>query len=169
MATEDALAAVQAADAIVIGPGSLYTSILPNLLIDDLAVALARSSAPKIYICNAMTQPHETDRFSAFDHVNTIVEHTRPEILSHVVVNSGRIPAHMLKKYELEEAHPVTLDTARIASLGYTVIETDIITSTDMVRHNPRRLTKLVLDIIVASKKRHAEEEKKKNSYVKPA
>ena len=90
-ATEDALEAIQNADAIVIGPGSLYTSILPNLLIEDLSDALARSTAPKIYICNVMTQPHETDHFSAFDHVNTIVEHTRPDVLSHVVVNSGQI------------------------------------------------------------------------------
>src|SRR3989338_2949771 len=88
-ATEDALQAIQNADAIVIGPGSLYTSILPNLLIEDLAAALARTSVPKIYICNIMTQPHETDHFSVFGHVNTIAEHTRSDILSNVLVNNG--------------------------------------------------------------------------------
>src|SRR6185503_13968469 len=83
-ATEDALEAIREADAVVIGPGSLYTSVLPNLLIEDLSDALALSTAPKVYVCNVMTQPHETDGLdSAFDHVNTIVEHARPEVLSH--------------------------------------------------------------------------------------
>ena len=80
-ASEDALAAIHDAEVIVLGPGSLYTSILPNLLIEDIADAIARANVPKIYICNVMTQPHETDHFTAFNHVNVIAEHTHPEII----------------------------------------------------------------------------------------
>ena len=153
-ATEDALAAVRNAEAIVIGPGSLYTSVLPNLLIEDLADAMAASSAPKIYICNVMTQPHETDAFSAFDHVNAIAEHSRPDVLSHVIVNRGQIPQNLLKKYAGEEAFPVEADVAKIRSFGYAVIEDNIINCGEMVRHNPRRLTKVIVDIINHSKKK---------------
>jgi len=152
-ATEDALEAIQTADAIVIGPGSLYTSILPNLLIEDISSALARSSAPKIYICNVMTQPHETDFHTAFDHINTIIEHSRPEVLSHIVVNTGPIPQSVLDKYAKEEAYPVVVDTAKIKGLGYTIIESELITAKDIVRHNPRRLVKIIADIVSSAKK----------------
>ena len=155
-ATEDALRAIETADAIVIGPGSLYTSILPNLLIEDLAAAIARAPVPKIYVCNVMTQPHETDSLSAFDHVNAIIEHTRPDILSHVIVNTGEIPANILTKYTRENAHPVAPDSAKIRSLGYTVIEAGIVSTTDMIRHNSRKLTKIITDIVIQWKKRPA-------------
>lgn len=153
-ATEDALEAIANAEAIVVGPGSLYTSVLPNLLIEDLAAAMAGAHAPKIYICNVMTQCHETDHFTAFDHVNTIVEHTRPDILSHVVVNTGQIPQSLIKKYADEEACPVNTDVARIRGLGYHVVESNIVSCADMVRHNPRRLTKIIVDILHSSRKK---------------
>jgi uncharacterized cofD-like protein len=160
-ATEDALEAIQNADGIVIGPGSLYTSILPNLLIEDLATAVAAAPAPKIYICNVMTQPHETDRFSGFDHVNTIVDHTRPDILSHVIINNGQIPQNILKKYANEESYPVVMDTPKIRSLGYTVLEENIVNFADTVRHNPRRVSKMILEIVNTSKKKSSETRRK--------
>ncbi len=163
-ATEDALEAIQTADAIVIGPGSLYTSILPNLLIEDISNALARSSAPKIYICNVMTQPHETDFHTAFDHVNAIIEHSRPEVLSHIVVNTGSIPQSILDKYAKEEAYPVVVDVAKIKGLGYTIIESDIITAKDIVRHNPRRLVKIIADIVSSTKKTTHDLKKKRRN-----
>ena len=161
-ATEDAIEAIQNADAIVIGPGSLYTSILPNLLIEDLSAALAASHAPKIYICNVMTQPHETANHTAFDHVNVIVQHTRPDVLSHVIVNNGRIPQNMLKKYAKEEAFPVENNIERIRELGYEIIETDLVSSSDMVRHHSRRVAKIVVDVAHSAKKHAAENEKKR-------
>lgn len=166
-AAEDALLAIQEADGIVMGPGSLYTSILPNLLIEDLSAALARASAPKVYVCNVMTQPHETDHFTAFDHVNTIIEHSRPEVLSHVIVNTGQIPAAMLEKYAHEEAFPVAADIAKVRSLGYEVIEDNIITYQDTLRHNARRVAKIVLDVVNASKKSANEKRKKSKLYDK--
>lgn len=161
-AAPDAISAIQNADAIVIGPGSLYTSVLPNLLIEDLAAALAASPAPKIYLSNVMTQPHETDGHTMFDHVNAIVEHSHPEVLSHVIVNTGQIPQNTLKKYAKEGAFPVIADVARVRELGYTVIEANIIQSADTVRHSPRRLSRIIVDIIGASRKRMFTDEKKK-------
>lgn len=163
-AAEDAIEAIRNADGIVIGPGSLYTSILPNLLIEDIAKGLAESPAPKIYVCNVMTQPHETDHFSAFDHVNVLVEHTSPEILSHVIVNTGQVPMNMLTKYAKEEAYPVTADLAKIRSLGYQVVEDNIVTHQDTVRHNSRRVSKIVLDVVNEAKKRSAEERRRKRT-----
>jgi len=168
-ATEDAIEAIQNADAIVIGPGSLYTSILPNLLIESLSDALARSQAPKIYLCNVMTQPHETDSMGALDHVNAIVEHCRPEVLSHVVVNTGTVPQNILKRYAKEEAFPVSADAAKLRALGYTVVEDNLAQSGDMVRHNPRKIAKIIMDIVSAQKKKTAEEQRgrRKIAYAK--
>lgn len=156
-ATEDAIQAIQNAEGIVVGPGSLFTSILPNLLIEDLARAIAMAPVPKIYVCNVMTQPHETDHFSAFDHVNALVEHTRPEILSHVIVNTGQIPANLLTKYAKEEAFPVNADIEKIRSLGYEVVEDNIVSAQDMIRHNSRRVSKIVLDVVNDWKKKNAD------------
>ncbi len=163
-ATEDALNAIRDADAVVMGPGSLYTSILPNLLIEDISAALAATQAPKVYVCNVMTQPHETDHFTAFDHVNTLVEHTRPEILSHVIVNTGQIPANMVAKYAKEEACPVVSDLGKIRNLGYEVVEDNIVTYQDTVRHNSRRVSKIVLEIVNRSKRKTHEARKKKKA-----
>ncbi len=169
-ATEDALEAIVNADGIVIGPGSLYTSVLPNLLIEDLSQALAASLAPKIYICNVMTQAHETDGMTAFDHVNAIVEHTRPEVLSHVIVNNGHIPQNILKKYAGGQAYPVTADVAKINNLGYTVIEADIIHCVDTIRHNSRKVSKTIIEIVAETKKKNhaAEKRRKKLLNAKP-
>jgi uncharacterized cofD-like protein len=169
-ATEDALSAIQTADAVVIGPGSLYTSILPNLLIEDLSAALAEVRVPKIYICNVMTQPHETDHLSAFDHVNTLVEHTRPDVISHVVVNTGPVPQNMLQKYADEDAYPVTMDSAKIRALGYEVVEDNIVQTAETVRHNSRKVAKIITDIVNAHKKKAAEDRKRrKGLYAKSA
>jgi uncharacterized cofD-like protein len=160
-ATEDALEAIANADAIVIGPGSLYTSVLPNILIDDMAEALANTHAPKIYICNVMTQPHETDHMTAFDHVNTIIEHSRPDVLSHVIVNNGEIPQNVLQRYTKGDAFPVAVDTAKIRSLGYKVIEANIINCVDTIRHNPRRVCKTIMDILNSKRRSQADEKRR--------
>ena len=167
-ATEDAIGAIQNAEAIVIGPGSLYTSLIPNLLIEDLSNALALSTVPKIYVCNVMTQPHETDHYTAFDHVNAIIEHARPEVLSHVIVNTGQIPPNILSKYAKEGAFPVSVDLAKIRMLGYAVVEDNIVNFHDTVRHNSRRVSKIILEIANASKKEISERKKKNRaSYAK--
>ena len=165
-AAEDALEAIQNADGIVLGPGSLYTSILPNILIEEISTALANSTAPKIYVCNVMTQPHETDHFTAFDHVNTIVEHSRPEVISHVIVNTGQVPPNVLSRYAKEEAYPVAADLAKIRMLGYEIVEDNVVNFQDTVRHMPRRLSKIILDIVNDSRKK-VPEKKNKTPYAK--
>ena len=153
-AAEDALAAIQNAEGIVMGPGSLYTSIIPNLLIEEITNALTLSTAPKIYVCNVMTQPHETDNYTAFDHVNALVEHSRPEVLSHVIVNTGQVAPNILSRYAKGEAHPVVADLSKIRMLGYQVVEDNIVNFQDTVRHNPRRVSKIILDIVNEARKK---------------
>jgi len=147
-ATEDAIAAIERADAIVFGPGSLYTSVLPNLLIEDLLSAILRTNVPRIYVCNIMTQAHETSHLkSDFDHVDALVRHTTPELLSHVIVNVGGVPQALIERYRKENSHPLRAESSRIRALGYHVVEADLVSVADYVRHNPRKLAKCVTDI----------------------
>ena len=92
LATPDALKAIKEAQIIVLGPGSLYTSIIPNLLIKEIAKAIADSEAIKVYVCNVMTQPGETDGYSVGDHIKALVKHSSARILDYCVVNTGEVP-----------------------------------------------------------------------------
>jgi uncharacterized cofD-like protein len=151
--TKEAVKAIREADVIVLGPGSLYTSIIPNLLIKDLANEICkRRNIPKIYVCNIMTQLGETDTYSVFDHVRAIVYHARPEIINVCIVNNAMAPREFLKKYKLEKSYPVVVDSHRIRSFGYRVVEGNLIGLTDFVRHDPSKLSKLIFDIISESK-----------------
>jgi len=91
-ATPEALRAIREADLIVLGPGSLYTSIIPNLLIRDITEAIASSRAIKVYVCNVMTQPGETDGYSASSHIKALIEHSHPAVIDYCIVNTGKIP-----------------------------------------------------------------------------
>lgn len=147
-AADDAIQAVRAADVIVFGPGSLYTSVLPNLLIENLLAEITASRAPKIYVCNIMTQPNETSHLqSDFEHVEALVRNTQPEVLTHVVVNNGRVPQALADKYTKEGAHPLKGETEKVRALGYKVIEADLVRGVDVVRHNARRLAKIITEI----------------------
>lgn len=147
-AAPEALRAIAEADAVVIGPGSLYTSVIPNLLIRDIVEALVASSAPKIYICNIMTQPGETEGFSCYDHVRALIEHSHPKVISYCILNKSRIPQQLGEKYKKENSYPITADSARIKSLGYKVIEENIINADNFVRHDPDKLGKMIVDLI---------------------
>ncbi len=147
-ANKDAIEAIGNADAVVFGPGSLFTSILPNLLIPDIQEALIRTRVPKIYICNIMTQRHETLHLeSDFSHVDSFVRMTQPEMLSHCVVNSGVVPQRLIESYREEGARPVRSEPQRIRALGYEVVKADLVMGQDVVRHNSRKLAKIVTDI----------------------
>jgi uncharacterized cofD-like protein len=145
-ATPEALEAIENAELIVMGPGSLYTSILPNLLIKDIMERIVDSSALKIFIVNAMTQPGETDHHSAYDHLQSLISHTDPRILDVCFVNTGTIPKHVLARYQEAFAYPIKLDTAMIREKGYEVLEGDMLKVDDQVRHNSEKLAKLMLD-----------------------
>ncbi|HAJ57697.1 MAG TPA: hypothetical protein DCL35_08070 [Candidatus Omnitrophica bacterium] len=144
----DAIRAIQDAELIILGPGSLYTSIIPNLLLKEIRDAVVAAHVSKIYICNIMTQPGETDNFKASDHVKELVAHTHPRVLDACIVNVGKIPDAMLKKYASENSIPVVSDSQVIKDFGYGVIEEDLVNSTDHVRHDANKLARIVANLL---------------------
>ena len=148
-ATPDAIKAIKEAQVIVLGPGSLYTSIIPNLLIREITDAVASSQALKVYVCNAMTQPGETDGFSASEHVRTLLAHAHPRILDYCVVNTGEVPQPVLKRYAEQGSYLVVNDRKKIEEMGYRVIEDDFGTiESGVIRHGPEKLAKIILGLI---------------------
>ena len=144
--TSDALAALAAADLIIIGPGSLYTSVLPNLVIGRLAEALRNAKALRVYICNVMTQPNETDDYSAEDHLQAIVEHAG--MVVDVMVMNGRRPSEaIVASYAAMNQVPVQFDLEAIRALGVTPFFGDIIAEDDYVRHDPTALAQTVFQL----------------------
>ncbi len=144
LATRDAIDAIKKADIIVLGPGSLYTSIMPNLLISDICKELAAANVPKVYICNVMTQHGETDGFKASDHLKAIIAHTEPGVITHCIVNTGKVPDKLVHKYKTEDASPVIADIVTIEKMGYKAIKGNVISTDDYVRHDPKKLAKIV-------------------------
>lgn len=144
---EQVLAAIRDADAIVLGPGSLYTSVLPNLLVDGIASAIAASPAVKIYVCNVMTQPGETTGMTAADHVRTLLSNAQAHVCEYVVVNDEP-PKRLLAAYAEEGQGPVTPDVERIEEMGLTPVPAAVVSETETVRHDPERLAAVVLAVI---------------------
>jgi uncharacterized cofD-like protein len=149
MPTEDALTAIAQADIIVMGPGSLYTSILPNLIIKGMAEAIATASAYKIYVCNVMTQPGETDGFTASDHLRVLLEHTDPKLVDACLTNDAVVSnEEALNRYRDENSYPVAADEDRIKAMGIKSISADFLSVTDYVRHDPKKLTQALIKLI---------------------
>ena len=147
--TDDALTAIAQADIIVMGPGSLYTSILPNLIIKGMKEAIAASSAFKIYICNVMTQAGETEGFTASDHVRVLVEHTHPQLVDACLINDAVVSNEIaLNRYRDENAYPVAADSDRIKAMGIKVIATDLLSVANYVRHDSKKLTQALIKLI---------------------
>ena len=146
--TRDALAAIEEADVIILGPGSLYTSVIPNLIIRGMSEAVAKSSAFKIYICNVMTQPGETDRYSASDHVKAIIDHSNSDVIDACLLNDAQIPQNTLGRYREEKAYPVESDIEKIQQMGYRVVAMDLLGVTDYVRHDSKKLNKALINLI---------------------
>jgi len=134
-----ALDALAAADLILIGPGSLYTSVLPNLVIKSIADALRKAKALRVYVCNVMTQPGETDGYSAEEHLSAIIEHAG--LVADVMILNGRRPSEsILRSYEAEGQFPVQFDINAIRELGVTPFFGDIISEGNYVRHDSTAL-----------------------------
>ncbi|GAC1306412.1 MAG: YvcK family protein [Vulcanimicrobiaceae bacterium] len=143
----EVLDAIADADAIVLGPGSLYTSILPNFLVDGIAAAVASAPAVKIYICNVMTQPGETDAFTASAHVRVLLEQAQARVCDTVVINEEP-PRKLLEVYAEEGQLPVAPDRAVIEAMGLRVVGASVVSETSTVRHDPTRLADVVLRLI---------------------
>lgn len=151
-ALPEAIESLLEADAIILGPGSLYTSIMPNILIPEIVEAIQQSSASKIYVCNVMTQKGETETLDAVGHVARIVDKIGSGVLDYVIVNNRDISMEMKEKYAKEGSQPVKLDRERLNSFGVEVIEADVVNQTEVVRHNPVKLAKVLLKIITKNR-----------------
>ena len=146
--TKEALEAVEEADIIILGPGSLYTSVIPNLIIKGMSEAIARSRAFKIYVCNVMTQHGETDGYAASDHVRAIIDHANKDVIDACLINNAKAPQDALGRYEEEVSFPVEPDVKRIREMGYKVEATDLLGVTDYVRHDSLKLNKAMIRLI---------------------
>lgn len=146
----EVLHAIREADAIILGPGSVFTSIVPNLLVDGVVDAVVKSKAIKVYVCNVMTQPGETDAFTASDHVRAVASHAEGKhLFSHVLVNSQKPSPDRLQQYEKYCQHFVEPDLDNIRAMGYTPVTGNLISETDVVRHDPTRLADAMFRIIL--------------------
>ena len=151
----EALSAIDDANMIILGPGSLYTSVIPNLLLPEVVEHINNSNSTVVYICNVMTQPGETDDFSGIDHVKTILNKTGLKKLDVVVVNSRQATKKLMAKYEAKHQYWVPPTVKRIEELGIRVVATDLLSESDLLRHNPITLANIIANLV---------EEKKKNT-----
>ena len=136
----EAVEAIDSADLVVIGPGSLYTSLVPNLLVPDIARAVGRTAAPKLYVCNVATEPGETDGYTVADHVTALQAHTFPEVVDMVVVNSSPLP--------LPEGSGVThVLPAEEPPPNVSVVTSDVVDREQPTRHDASKLADLIVDV----------------------
>ena len=146
----EVLQAIREADLILVGPGSLYTSILPNLLVEQMAELIAHSRATRVYIANLMTQPGETQHYSVADHVRAIYEHTRPSLFDFVVINRTPISPGLLRRYRAQGAEPVDPSFDELTRMGLSYVTGDFLQEQDgVVRHDQTRLTQILLNEFV--------------------
>jgi uncharacterized cofD-like protein len=143
-----AVAALERADLILLGPGSLYTSILPNLLIPGIAAAIRRSPAPVVLLLNLMTEPGETDGMDALDHLLAIERQAGAGLIDAVAAASGRPPEASLAAYAEQGARPVRVDRAAIEARGVRVIERSLVAEGDLIRHDPAALRALAVELL---------------------
>ncbi|MBS5913561.1 MAG: YvcK family protein [Paenibacillus macerans] len=145
----EAVEAIREADAILIGPGSLYTSIIPNLLVPKLAEAvLENTSAIKIFICNVMTQPGETDDYTVSDHLQAVYNHVGKHLFDYVIVNDGEIPAQVQDFYAEKGAKPVQVDWDNVTGQGYKVIADTLVLFRRYLRHDADKLSHHIYQLV---------------------
>lgn len=149
----EVMKAIREADLILVGPGSLYTSIIPNLLVADMVDGIAHSRATRVYIANLMTQPGETQGYSVADHVRAIYRHTRLPLFDFVVINQTHVSRGLLRRYGAQGAQPVEPSLGELEQMGTRYITGDLLQQEGVVRHDEARLTRLLLEKFV---KRHA-------------
>ena len=145
----EAVEAIREADAILIGPGSLYTSIIPNLLVPKLAEAvLENTSAIKIFICNVMTQPGETDNYTVSDHLQAVYNHVGKHLFDYVIVNDGEIPPQVQVFYAEKGAKPVQVDWDNVTGQGYKVIADTLVLFRRYLRHDADKLSHHIYQLV---------------------
>lgn len=150
----ETLRAIAEADLITLGPGSLFTSVIPNLLVSGIPKAIRESRAVKAYFVNLMWQPGETIDFKASDHVRAIRKHARAKLIDYAVVNTSSIGAAALKRYALQNVKPVENDVAALEAMGVRVIEAQLLQKTAQVRHSPGAAARVAIELAQIGTKR---------------
>jgi len=146
--TQEVVASLRSADAIVLGPGSLFTSVIPNLLVEGVEEALRQLSVPRIYVCNVMTQPGETDGYGAADHLEALERHIGAGLVDTIVVNIASPSEDMLRRYEEFGAEPVDPQLDRLERMGVKVVGANLLSDKDLVRHDSERLATTIIDLL---------------------
>ncbi len=145
----EAIEAVIDADIVVLGPGSLYTSIIPNLLVDGFCDALRKTRAIIVYVCNVMTQPCETEGYTLSDHIKAIEKHSKKGIIDYCVVNTASIPEELEKKYLNDGAEMVKVDTEIVEKMGIKIISGDFMAvNNNLVRHDSSKLARKIIELV---------------------
>ena len=144
---DEVIAAIREADAIVLGPGSLYTSIMPNLLVDRIGREIEAASAVKIYVCNVMTQPGETDGYTASAHVRALLRGAGAPVCEVAIVND-QLPRKLREATPRRGSSRCDVDDDELAALGVRVVRANVISETQTVRHDSDRLAAVVIGII---------------------
>jgi uncharacterized cofD-like protein len=141
-----AIEAIQEADLIFMGPGSLYTSVIPNLLIPEISQAVASSKAPRVYIANLMTQPGETTRYALSDHLRAIKQHVRDRVIDAVVANRQSVSPEVARRYRAKGAEPVIVDRDDVVKMKVRLITGNLVEEHGVLRHDSSRLARLLFD-----------------------
>ena len=147
IAVGDALEAIRHADLITLGPGSLYTSVLPDLLVPEILQTIKESNAPCLYICNVMTQPGETEGYTVSDHVKALIEHVGKNVIDYVLVNNARPTREILKKYEEAGEFPVKIDAKQVEETGVIMIKSNLLGEERGASHNSLVLAENIIRI----------------------
>ena len=146
----ETIGAIRQADLIVVGPGSLYTSILPNLLVPELGREVCNARAKKVYICNLMTQAGETMHYSASDHVKAIHDHLGCACIDTILVNNEEVPSELKLRYKEELAQPVHFDVKKLVELGVEVVQEQIMTFEDeYIRHDTKKVAHILHRMLI--------------------
>jgi len=150
----ETLAAIGQADVITLGPGSLFTSVVPNLLVEGIPEAIRRSPAVKAYFVNLMWQPGETTNFSASEHVQAIHRHAGGKLLDYAVLNTREIGPALRRRYAREQSAPVENDFDRIGAMGVNVVCGDLVQESGLVRHNPDAIAAIAVELAREGRRR---------------
>ncbi len=144
----EAIEAIAQADLILLGPGSLYTSVLPNLLVREIATAVKKSRALKCYVCNCMTQPGETTGYTASQHLRAIYDHVGSGWIDFCLVNTQGISQEKRENYAQQGAAPVVVDVPELVKLGVSLLAADLLEENELIRHDPHKLARAVMCLV---------------------
>ena len=152
----EAVSAIARADLILIGPGSLYTSIIPNFLVSGITEAVKASSAYKLFIMNLMTQDGETEGYTASDHLRGLLRHSDKHLVDACLVNSSPVPKHLQEEYLREGAEVMKIDEERIQALGVSLFSAPLLSSrSEYARHDPALLARAIMDLYLRERPRN--------------